>query len=234
MLRCIIFDFNGVIIDDEDLHFRAFARVLEEEGIELLENEYFTRYLGLDDKVCFAAVLADKQPGSGDDERVMELVERKAGVYLQELEGGMRVFPGAADLVKRLSRELVLAIASGARRHEIEHVIEQAGIAECFSVVVSADEVLKGKPEPEGYLKALSRVRAVRPGLDDLEASECLVIEDAPKGIRAAHRAGMTCVAVTNSCEPSELREADRVVGSLKDVGLDDLRRVASARNDRP
>lgn len=233
MLRSVIFDFNGVVIDDEELHFRAFARLFEEQGLSLTHDEYFTRYLGLDDKGCVAAVIADKTEEAPTTDNKMKLVERKGEIYLEELEGKMRLFPGVVDLVRRLSAKLFLAIASGARKHEIELVIEKAGVQDCFFAVVSADEVSSGKPDPEGYLKAFERLRGRRPEASDLETSECLVIEDAPNGIKAAHAAGMACVAVTNSCKREALEQAgaDLIFESLEDVSLEDLKSVVQRRS---
>lgn len=229
MLRCIIFDFNGIIIDDEELHFRAFAKVLEEQGLDLTQQEYFATYLGLDDKGCLEAALSDKAPAPPSTERVMELVERKAEVYLDELEGNMRLFPGVVSLIRHLAdqKDLHLAINSGARAHEIRHVLERAGLTGCFHATVSADEVTNGKPDPEGYLEACSRLKASVPALGDLSPSECLVIEDSPNGIKAAHRAGMACVGVTNSRSRAELQDAELVVDTLEGVTAETLRQAS-------
>ena len=219
MLRAVIFDFNGVIIDDERLHFRMFQRVLEEEGAGLTEREYFTTYLGLDDRGCFAAVLSDAgRPTRIED--VAPLVERKARYYLGEIEHNLVLFPGVAALVAELAREFELAICSGARQHEIECVLDRTGMRAAFGVVVSADQIHAGKPDPAGYLWTLRELQA---RVTNLSAAECVVIEDTPAGVRAARAAGMRCLAVTNSTAAANLAHADRVVTSLEHVSRADL-----------
>lgn len=221
--RLIIFDFNGVIVDDEHLHYRAFAQVLQEDGLTLTEREYFEHYLGLDDRGFFRQALSDKWRRPPAAAEVRALVERKADVYLELLgddPATLPLFPGVVELVRRSAEHLPLAINSGARRREIELILERAGLRDCFPVVVSADEVEEGKPSPEGYLTALRRVRREVEGCRDVQPAQCLVIEDAPHGIAAAHAAGMRCVAVASSRPKSELAAADAVVERLEELDL--------------
>jgi HAD superfamily hydrolase (TIGR01509 family) len=231
--KAVIFDFNGVIIDDEHHHFEAFRIVLAEEGISLTEPDYIGRYLGFDDRSMLAAVLESEGrslPAAGLD----QLVERKAEAYLKLLEAGIVLFPGAAELVEHLSFELPLAINSGARRHEIELTLQRSGLSGCFSVIVSADEVRTGKPDPEGYLTACQRLRESDPRCDDLEPAQCLVIEDAPSGIEAARSAGMVCLAVSHSRPVSDLARAHGVFAGLKGLDLERLQRLFQATETPP
>jgi beta-phosphoglucomutase len=218
-LRAVLFDFNGVIIDDEQLHFRAFATVLDELGLSLTERAYFGDYLALDDKGLFVAVLAEQRGEAPRADETARLVQRKAEAYLRLLEGRIRLFPGVVELVRDLAPVLALAINSGALRPEIDIVLAWAELTDCFAAIVSAEEVQACKPDPEGYLLALERLRRARPDLADLAAEHCLVIEDAPSGIRAARSAGMRCLAVANSRAPQDLAEADWVRPTLQ--GLD-------------
>lgn len=227
-LKAIIFDFNGVIVDDEPLHLELFRKVLLEEGIFLTDEEYHEKYLGFDDRGCFTAVLCDnaRTPDAADDAFIYELIERKAEYYRQAIQERMLLFPGVVDLVRRSAAQYPLAIASGALRGEIEFVLERSEIRDCFSVIVTAEDVSECKPDPEGYLKALELLNAQNN--EQVQAHECLVIEDSLAGIEAAKAAGMRCVAVTNSYSARELTAADVVVTSL--VGFepstanDDLR----------
>lgn len=221
----MIWDFNGVIVDDEPVHFRAFRQVLDQEGMALDESQYFDRYLGLDDWGCFTTVLRDGGRAATEDE-VDALVDRKSAVYLEMLDE-VSLFAGAAELVRALAEEVPQAIASGARKQEIEAVVRKAGIADCFRAVVSADDVEQGKPNPEGYLKALSRLRESAPSV---VAERTVVIEDAPHGIAAAKAAGMKCVAVTTSRGRDALGAADRVVERLTDLSAPAL--LALARGE--
>ena len=127
MLKAIIFDFDGVLADTEPLHFKMFQRVLHEEGLPLREQDYYQKYVGLDDKGCFQAVLsAHGRPAS--PETVRRLVERKAGLMLEQITITPVVYPGIENFVKRAADRYRLAIVSGALRHEIELILEGVGL----------------------------------------------------------------------------------------------------------
>jgi HAD superfamily hydrolase (TIGR01509 family) len=211
--RAVIFDFNGVIVDDEHLHARAFAVTLAEQDVALDEREYFDVYLGLDDRELLRAVLRDKAGRKPTAEELDTFIARKAEAYLSEIEAGVDLFAGAADLIVDLSADLPLAVASGARRHEIERILGDRDLLRLFTAVVSADDVAKSKPDPAPYLAALEALR--RHGHPELQASHCIVIEDAPAGIEAATAAGMICIGVCSSRRPEELSRARVVVDSL-------------------
>ncbi|NIO10323.1 MAG: HAD hydrolase-like protein, partial [Deltaproteobacteria bacterium] len=117
MLRAVIFDFNGILIDDEPVHFEMFQRVLNDEGLSLNEKDYYDYYLGYDDRGCFTAYY--KNAGHILSETALEeLVTRKARYYRESIESRMVVFPGVKRLVPELSAKIPLAIASGALRSE--------------------------------------------------------------------------------------------------------------------
>jgi beta-phosphoglucomutase len=227
MLRAVVFDFNGIIVDDEPIHFELFQRVLGEEGIGLTEEDYYARYLGFDDRGAFTA--AYREHGrSLDDHKLAQLIARKALYYRELIRGKMRLFPGVKSLVPELARDLPLAVASGALRNEIDSILSDIGLRDCFSAIVSAEDVMSGKPDPEIFLKALARLNA-RPGNGEpIDPSECVVIEDSREGVRGARRAGMKCLAVTNSHPPELLAEATSVVSSLEQVNLRFLQDVCS------
>ena len=215
-LKAIIFDFNGVIVDDEPLHLELFRKVLLEEGISLSDEDYHEKYLGYDDRGCFTAALCDhaRTPDAADDAFNQAMIARKAEYYRQAIQERMLLlFPGVVELVRRSAAQYPLAIASGALRSEIEFVLQRGEIRDCFQVIVAAEDVSECKPDPEGYLKALEWLNALRN--EEVQAHECLVIEDSIAGIEAAKAAGMRCVAVTNSYRPHELTAADMVVTSL-------------------
>lgn len=214
-LRAVIFDFNGVIVDDEPLHLELFRVVLAEEGIALSDEDYHEKYLGYDDRGCFVAALANagREWEANDAAFINDLIGRKAALYREAIKERYLLFPGVVELVRRLANKFPLAIVSGALRSEIEMVLERGEIRDCFSGIVAAEDVSACKPNPEGYVKALAALNAntraaIRP-------SECLVIEDSVAGVEAAKRAGMRCLAVTNSYCAEELKEADWVAASL-------------------
>jgi beta-phosphoglucomutase len=223
MLHAIIFDFDGVVADNEPVHCAMFQRVLGEIGIFLSREEYYAEYLGYDDKGCFAAVLTAKgrpAPQSTID----ELVARKARVYLDHIRAHLVIFPGVQDFVRRAATRYRLAIASGALRHEIEFILEEAGIRKEFEHITSAEDVTRGKPDPEGFRHALASLnRSIPAGHTALLPEDCLVIEDSLPGIQAARRAGMKVLAVANTHPAQELGAADVVVASLTDVDPQDL-----------
>ena len=155
MLRAIIFDFNGIIVDDEPIHFELFRRVLGEEGIDLTEADYYARYLGFDDRGAFTAAYRD-HGRSLDEQQLARLIDRKAVYYQNEIRNKVRIFPGVEKLVTTLVPALPLAVASGALRQEIETILSTAGLLNHFTVIISAEDVNHGKPEPEIFLKALA------------------------------------------------------------------------------
>ena len=198
MLRAVIFDFNGIIVDDEPVHFELFQRVLEEQGIVLTKEAYYERYLGFDDRGAFTA--AYRENGRTlDEQELCRLVDRKARYYTETIQSKIRIFPGVQALVSSLSEHLPLAIASGALRNEIETLLVALSLRRYFQVIVSAEDVRKGKPEPEIFLKALAQLNAAPSTGHPITAADCVVIEDSREGIRGARRAGMPCLAVTNS-----------------------------------
>lgn len=225
MLRAIIFDFNGIIVDDEPIHFALFQRVLKEEDIILTENDYYARYLGFDDRGAFSAAFREHARPLTDS-KLAQLIERKAAYYQQDIRTKMRVFPGVESLISNLAIQLPLAIASGALRHEIETILSSIGLLNQFRAIVSAEDVSRGKPEPEIFFKALAQLNTLFNDQPAISAAECLVIEDSKEGIRGARRAGMKCLAVTNSHPANLLTDADAVVDSLERVTLSFLQKM--------
>lgn len=220
MIRAVIFDFNGVLVDDEHVHCDLLRAVLAEEGIALTEDDYHARYLGYDDRGCFEVALSE----AGQDasrERVDALIARKAARYTAVAETGLRIFPGAADCVRALAARWPLAICSGALRAEIEFALNRLECRDLVPSITAAEDTTRCKPDPQGYLLALDAVRA-RVGAD-LQPAQCMVIEDSLAGVESAKAAGMQAVAVLHTYTDSELRAAgaDAIVPALADVTPD-------------
>ena len=223
MLKAVIFDFNGIIVDDEPIHFILFQKVLGEEGIVLTEEAYYERYLGFDDRGAFEAGFHEhKRPL--DNAKLEDLIERKARYYQDAIRAHAAIFPGVKNLVGSLAQSLPLAVASGALRNEIQTILAGAGLIDKFTAIVSAEDVARGKPEPEIFLKALAAINAHSGAA--VQSGECVVIEDSKEGIRGARRAGMKCLAVTNSHPAELLQEAHAVVTSLEQVTLPFLQQL--------
>jgi HAD superfamily hydrolase (TIGR01509 family) len=236
MLEAVIFDCNGVIADDEPIHFELFRRVLAEEGLELSRDEYYARYLHFDDRTCFEAALRDRgRPFT--PEEISARVARKAAYYRVAVADGVRIFPGARELVLSLAKRYPLAVASGARREEIALILERAGLAAHFQAVVASEDVRRAKPDPEPFLLALERLNAARGSRagrrHSIRPDQCAVIEDSVGGVRGARAAGMRCVAVAHTYDPADLGEADLVVRSLEEITPAALERLLADAGDQ-
>lgn len=224
MIRAVIFDFNGLLVDDESVHFDLFREVLADVGVPLDEPTYHERYLGFDDRGCFEAALQDagrRAPSALVD----DLIARKARRYFEVAREGLRIFPGAPEAVAALAARWPVAICSGALRSEIELALHLMGVRPRIGAIISAEDTARCKPDPEGYLLALDALRS-RVG-EDLEAAHCMAIEDSLAGIQAAKSAGMWGVAVAHTYPAEELRTAGA------DVVLPDLSTLAPSLIDR-
>jgi len=222
-LTAIILDFDGVIADTEPLHFAGFRRTLSEIGISLTESDYYANYLGYDDRGCFFAALTAHQHPT-DPSVLARLMQRKAQAYLESVKDHLAIFPGVHEFVREAAAAYPLAIASGALRHEIEVILEQAGLRKEFLHITSAEDVTRGKPDPQPFLQALNGLN--RQGREQtITAGSCLVIEDSIPGIRGAKTAGMKVLAVANTHTIQDLHEAHAVAQSLSEIRLSELRK---------
>jgi HAD superfamily hydrolase (TIGR01509 family) len=218
-LQALIFDFDGVIANTEPLHFAGLHQTLKEIGITLTEAEYYADYLGYDDRGCIlAALAAHRRPA--DPATVERLMTRKARAYLESVTQHQVIFPGVPDFVRTAARSFPLAIASGALRHEIEHILETAGLRTAFAHITSAEDVTRGKPDPQPFLLAL---KALQQQNASLTPHACLVIEDSLPGIRGALAAGMKVLAVANTHTVQDLHEAHMITHGLSEISLADL-----------
>src|SRR5262245_53445126 len=225
MAIAVLFDFNGVLVDDEDVHFEAFRCTLAAFGVTI-DQPVYRRFLGFDDRGTIVALLAhyDRRDAVGDD-GLARAVADKQDEYARLAGRHPRLGFGARALVQALrDAGARLAIVSGARRAEIDPVLDAAGLRGCFDVVVAAEDVTRGKPDPEGYRLARAR----------LEASagtplDAVAIEDAPAGLRAARAAGIRCVGLATTCPAAELEGADEIAPSLAALDVARLAQVAAA-----
>lgn len=222
MLRAVLFDFNGVLVDDEPIHLEMFQRVLADEGITLAAEDYYAHYLGLDDRGCFGAVLA----AAGQEPtvpRLMRLIARKSSYYQERIrQRGYPIFPGAVELVEELSAAgRMLGVVSGALRDEVEEGLRQAGLRERFKILITAEDVSEGKPDPEGYLRALEALNSFPPLPARLiHPHEVLAVEDSPTGLAAATDAGLVTLGVGHTYPADQLRAASAVVPRLQGLTL--------------
>jgi beta-phosphoglucomutase len=223
MIHAIFFDFNGVIINDERIHLKAYREVLSSAGVELTDEGYFAS-LGMDD-VAFVRAAFARVNKPLTDELAHELIEREHALHREFIAQDLPVASGVIAFIKQLARLYDLGIVSMAERSEIDHVLNLAGIKDPFSVVVSAAKDLHHKPAPDCYLLGLQTLNDKRRGERKLPvlASECVVIEDAPPGIKAARSAGMKTIGVTTTVSEQALRAAgaEVVTSNLADWNAD-------------
>jgi HAD superfamily hydrolase (TIGR01509 family) len=222
--RAILFDFNGVLVDDEPLHRRLLLEVLGEEGL-VVEPEWAERsFLGLDDRSCLAA--AGLRAGRPlPESRLARLVARKATYYGEIVrESGYPLFPGAASALTALADAgLALGVVSGALRHEVEGALAEMGVRHRLRVVVAAEDVERGKPDPEGYRRALSALQGSgRPGDRLFHPHEVVAVEDSPPGLAAAAAAGLRTLLVGGE-ETGGSGDAEATVASVAELTVERL-----------
>jgi HAD superfamily hydrolase (TIGR01509 family) len=221
LLRALIFDFDGVLVDSEPLIFKLTQEMAAMEGWEVTEEEYYRDYLALDDR-GIVEHLYRSHSRPVEAARRDELVAWKGRAYAQLIRDGLPPLPGAVEFVREAARKYPLAIASGSLRSEIEHLLDKLGLRNAFQVLVTADDCEKSKPSPEAYIKArrgLGKLAAFDSA--PLEARECLAIEDAPFGVVAAHAAGIKCLALAHSRPARELGHADWVIERFSQANLE-------------
>jgi beta-phosphoglucomutase len=209
----VLFDFDGVIVNSEPLHFCAFQRVLEAEEIELSEEEYYNELIGFDDRGALRH-LFQKRTMAIEPRHLSRLMTRKSEVMMELIrEKKYHALPGVEEFVRGLWRHYPLAICSGALREEIEAMLEGVALRDCFMTIVAAEDVPVGKPDPRGYLMCMEQVSGetkltLKPG-------DCLVIEDAPSVIKTVKAAGFPTLGVAGSHDIEKLTEANWRVKTL-------------------
>lgn len=219
MLSAVIFDFDGIIVDSEPLHFRAFNEVLEPKGKTISWEDYCETYIGFDDRDAFKQIYkSHREKLCASD--LKALIAQKAGIMQNYVKNGEAMpLPGAVELLKSIPVRLPVALCSGALRSDILPVLEKLGISGVFAVMVTAEDTDKSKPDPAPYRLAMKK-------LEIKEGSTVIAIEDTPAGILSAKGAGLKVLAVTNSYDREYLMEADAVTDSLEHVNrltLEDL-----------
>lgn len=221
MLKVLFFDFNGVIVNDEPLHWQLIKKTLASVDLHLNAQDHFTDYLGRSDADTFTEILK-AQKIAATKSLVEKLVALKSSYYCQSVQAQDLFLPGVLDCIKAASERFQLAIVSGALRQEILAWLDKADIRGYFQTIISIEDVNNGKPNPEGYLLALKQINQKSPD-DHIQSFECLVIEDSLQGIKAAHAAGIKCAALTSSLNKEQLAEAELVFDSFLDISLEML-----------
>lgn len=219
--KALVFDFDGIITDTEPVHMEAWQSVLDPLGVVIEEEEFRTQYVGFNDRDFLDAVSKNHAHHFEDAEKA-NLIDQKSVATIGLLEQDIPVLPGVQEFIDAVKDTLLLSICSGANRSEIEFILRHLKWTHLFNPVIASDSVTKGKPDPEGYIRAYEGLVERIDGV--LLSEEVIAIEDSPRGIVAAKEAGLRCLAVKNSFTSGELGHADWVVDSLADVDVTELR----------
>ena len=228
MIKAIFFDFNGVIIDDENIQMKAYQEVLRGHQIDLREEWYFDA-LGMDDKT-FVQSMFQRAKKPLTDPVLETVLGAKTDLHRQMIADELPLFPGVLTFLKATSRHFSLGLVSMANKTEVGYVFQRANLTPLFSVVVTAEDASVCKPAPDCYLSGLTKLNEKRQHERELPllASECLSIEDSPPGIKSARAAGMRTLGVTNTVPANALRSAgaEIVTASLADWTPDAVKRL--------
>jgi beta-phosphoglucomutase len=224
MLKAVVFDFDGIIVDTEPIHYRAFQKVLEPLGAGFSWSEYTDKFMGFDDRDAFReAFRVSALPLT--DEKLSEIISLKALLFQEAAAEGVSIYPGVIELIKSVSGSIPLALCSGALLCDIEPVLEMLSISDAFDCVVTAEDVLASKPDPASYMLAIKKLQLIFPK-KGITPSGSVAIEDTPAGISSAKGAGLKVLSVTNSYPAKDLLLADLVVESLSGVTPEVLSRL--------
>lgn len=212
--EAVIFDFDGVIVDTEPLHYKSFQRVLEPLNLGFSWQDYVDTYMGFDDRDAFIEAFAaggrELSPAT-----LQALINQKALLFQDVIRDGVTAYPGVVELIQRLHElKVPLAISSGALRSDIDPILTILGLQDCFDIIVTAEDVIKSKPDPECYQQAFDKLCHFNNKA--YVKSYVVAIEDTPAGISAARSAGLQVIAVSNSYPPEKLTDASLVTDSLE------------------
>jgi len=206
MAKTILFDYNGVIADDEYLHEKAFRKVLESYGINLTHELYRRYCMGKTDLDGFISLKNTFENQLGN-ETTDELIRKKKGFYIKAAEEEDVLYEGVWDTIYALNQDFELAIVTSSSADEMYTVLEKNGLERLFTKITTADETTQGKPDPEPYLNTLKFL--------DTSHEEAVVVEDSKTGVESAKRAGLPCIAVLQTTPKDRLAKADLIINDV-------------------
>jgi len=212
--KAVIWDMDGVIADTAPYHLKAWQQVFRKRGVKFTEED-FRRNFGQRNDTIVRNTLGQGTPQSEIDTITME----KENNFRNGVRQRIKPLPGAISLIKSLAEHgFKVALASSAPIENIRLITTGLGINNYFQPIIAGRDVTEGKPSPQGFLLAAQRL--------GVEPKKCIVIEDAVAGVSAAKKAGMHCLAVTNTHPRTSLTEADLIVDTLEEVSVNDLERL--------
>lgn len=183
-LRALLFDFDGVLADTENIHVAAWQRTFADLGWEI-PDDVCARAAEEDDRAFLAAIFAEREIA---DPNVEGWLRRKQQLTIAMLADSPRIYPGVADLVRSVRGRLKLAVVSSTWRANVEAVLRSSGLADAFEVIVGKEDVKAVKPDPQCYRLAVKRLKVT--------PTTALALEDSPGGLAAARGAGLRVLAV--------------------------------------
>lgn len=216
--QAFFFDFDGVIVDSEQVHMVAARAASETFGVTFTRDYYYKILLGFDDVGLFTHLWAEQLGQKPDEALLKDLMKKKNATFMEKIRTELVFFDGVVDLINRLNaKSIPLAVVSGALRKEIELCLEVGSIKNLFPCIVSANDVARSKPHPEAYLKAFQTIAQKIP---NLRPADCWAIEDSPAGIAAAKGAGLNVIGITNSVSAEALSAADIIISKYEEIEL--------------
>jgi beta-phosphoglucomutase len=208
MIKALLMDFNGVIIDDEPIQMRAYQEILATENIALTDEQYY-ECLGMDD-IRFVEAAYERAGRAPETNKVLEITQKKRQRWHDIVADELPLFENIDNFIRKMSEDFALGVVSMSSRQDIEYVLERAGLTDCFEIIVSAEDVSRCKPDPQCYrigFRELDLARTTKGHLPMIH-SECVVIEDSPPGVQAGVAADLPVLGVTNTVEAEKLRAA--------------------------
>ena len=200
----VIFDFNGVIVDDEGLHFRSTLEVLKLiSGLDITHKEYYDFFAGRSNYLGFSSYLEFKNK----KEDIDNLIVKKNEIYMELISHEIPVVAPTIHFIKNNYSKYIFSIVTGAQRKEVEFILNKLNLSQMFERVLCSDDVTESKPSPQGYLKAIS--------LSKIPVENSVIIEDSISGVTAAKRANARCIALTTTYQREEIGHADLIVDEL-------------------
>ncbi len=215
MIKGVIFDMNGVIVNSEKIHEHCEKEVLKHYNV-FLTPEMFTEVKGMRDIETFqyySSLFKIK-------EKPEILFEKKMELFMKLMEKQMRVYPGFKDLAKQCKKKFKIGLVTSSPKQSVSRILKHFDIKYLFDAIVAAEDVVLAKPYPEPYVKIAEKLH--------VKVNQCLVIEDTIHGITAAKTAGAKCIAVTNTFPKKQLKETtvDHIITSLKNLDVNTIKKL--------